>query len=231
MRSTAIDVVRDLVGERLPQVMQQLWQHLRELTGKVSLKPPRLPSQPSGALHWISWRTVLAAALLGGIVHILATFVASLVTGGHAYGLLIDQLPANRMLVLPQQSPGKQVLPELPPDMLYAMCRYDLQEGVLAVRATVVGPGWSLSVHTPKGSNFYVLTGQPDRSTDVSFLLVPSTPDAVHSIPRRESPADTQIASPSLEGVVVLRAPLRGLAWTAEIEAILQRASCALLKQ
>ena len=66
MRSTAIDVVRDLVGERLPQVMQQLWQHLRELTGKVSLKPPRLPSQPSGALHWISWRTVLAAALLGG---------------------------------------------------------------------------------------------------------------------------------------------------------------------
>jgi uncharacterized membrane protein len=228
MRSTAIDVVRDVVGERLPQVIKQLWQHVRELAGKVSLKPPRLPSQSSGALHWISWRTLLAAALLGGIVHILATFAASVAAGGHAYGLLIDQLPANRMLVLPQQSPGKQLLPELPPDMLYAMCRYDLQVGVLAVRATVVGPGWSLSVHTPQGSNFYVLTGQPDRSTDVSFLLVPSNPDP---IPRRESAADTQIASPSLTGVVVLRAPLRGLAWTAETEAILQRASCVLVKQ
>jgi uncharacterized membrane protein len=133
--------------------------------------------------------------------------------------------------VLPPQTPGKQILPELAPDMLYAMCRYDLHEGAVAVRAMVVGPGWALSVHTPQGSNFYVLTGQPNRSVDVSFVLVPSASDAVHSIPRRESAADTQIVSPTSEGVIVLRAPLRGLAWTAEIEAILQRASCTLLKQ
>jgi uncharacterized membrane protein len=134
------------------------------------------------------------------------------------------------MTVLPQQAPGRQILPELPPDVLYAMCRYDLHRGAVAVRATVLGPGWALSVHTPHGTNFYVLPGQRGRSTDVSFQLVPSTPEAVLSLSRRQSPTDTQITSPSLEGVIVLRAPLRGLAWTAETEAILQRASCTQVK-
>jgi uncharacterized membrane protein len=226
MKSTAIDHMRDFARERLPWLLQQA----RELIGRVSLKPPRWPSQTRAA-GWISWRMALAAILLGGIVHIGATFAASVMTGGHAYGLLVDQLPANRMMVLPQQAPSRQIVPELPPDMLYAMCRYDLQDGAVAVRATVAGLGWALSVHTPQGSNFYVLTGHPGRSTDVSFLLVPSAPDAVHALPRRESAADTQIASPTQEGVIVLRAPLRGLAWTAEIEAILQRASCTPVKR
>jgi hypothetical protein len=80
-------------------------------------------------------------------------------------------------------------------------------------------------VHTPEGSNFYVLPGQSQRRTEVSFVLVPSGPDAL-PIPRRASATESQIASPTLEGLVVLRAPLRGLAWTAETEATLQRASC-----
>jgi uncharacterized membrane protein len=135
------------------------------------------------------------------------------------------------MTVLPQQAPGKQILPELPPDMLYAVCRFDLHQGTVAVRATVLGPGWALSVHTPQGGNIYVLTGQPGRTTDVSFVLVSNAPDAAQSIPRRESAADTPIISPATEGLVVLRAPVRGLAWTAETEAILRRASCAVAKQ
>jgi uncharacterized membrane protein len=217
MKPVAIDLVR----ERLPQ----LWQQARDRLGKLPLKRPNWPLQ-TAATRWINWRLALAAALIGGIVHIGATFAASIHTGGHAYRMLLDQLPPSDMAVLPQQAPGKQILPELPPDMLYAMCRYDLHQGAVAVRATVLGPGWALSVHTPLGSNFYVLTGQAEHSTDVSFVLVPSAPDAALSVPRHNSARDTQIASPSLEGVVVLRAPIRGFAWTAEAEAILKRASC-----
>ena len=68
-----------------------------------------------------------------------------------------------------------------------------------------------------------MLPGQPAHSTDVSFLLVRSAPDAAHLLPRPDTAKDTQIASPSLEGLVVLRAPVRGLAWAAEAEAILKR--------
>jgi uncharacterized membrane protein len=222
VRPVAIDIVR----ERVPQLLQQAREQLR----KLPLKRPSWSAQAPAA-RWINWRTALAAALLGGIVHICATFLAPVYTSGHAYRLLADQLPPNRMTVLPQQAPGRQILPELPPDVLYAMCRYDLRQGAVAVRATVLGPGWALSVHTPWGTNFYVLPGQRDRSTDVSFLLVPSAPEAALSLPRRQGPADTQIASPTLEGIIVLRAPIRGLAWIAEIESILQRASCTQVKQ
>ena len=44
--------------------------------------------------------------------------------------------------------------------------------------------------------------------------------------PRRISATDTQIPSPSSEGLVIVRAPLKGLAWRAEAEALLSRASC-----
>jgi uncharacterized membrane protein len=217
----------DLVRERLPQLRQQA----RDLLRKLPLKQPNWPARAPTNARWIDQRMLLAALLLGGIAHICATFAAPIYSAGHAYRLLVDQLPPNRMTLLPQQAPGRQILPELPPDMLYAMCRFDLHRGAVAVRATVLGPGWALSVHTPQGSNFYVLPGQPARSTDVSFLLVPSAPDAVLAIPRRESATDTQVASPTLDGVIVLRAPLRGLAWTAETEAILRRASCTQVKE
>ena len=99
----------------------------------------------------------------------------------------------------------------------------------VAVKASVLDAGWALSLHTPHGSNFYVLPGLPQRRTDVSFLLVPSS-DA-QPTPRRESAADTQITSPSSEGLVMLRAPLRGLAWAAGTEAVLQGATCTPVKQ
>ena len=149
-------------------------------------------------------------------------------TAGQAYLTLAKKLPVNRMLVLPLQAPGRQILPFLPADMLYAVCRYDLSGGAVAVKASVLDAGWALSLHTPHGTNFYVLPGLPQRRTDVAFLVVPTGES--QPIPRRESAADTQIASPSTEGLIMLRAPLRGLAWAAETEAVLQRATCTPVK-
>jgi uncharacterized membrane protein len=208
-----------------------LRRRLPRLSRQVLAQLPKLPIRTAGErLRGIGWRTIAGAVLLGGIVHICATFAAPLFTSGHAYRLLADKLPVNRMLVLPLQAPGRQLLPYLPPDMLYAMCRYDLRAGPLAVSAPVLDAGWALSLHTPHGSNFYVLPGLPQRRTDVSFVLVPSGPDA-HLLPRGTTAAETQIASPGMEGLIVLRAPLRGLAWFAETDAVLQGAICAPVKQ
>lgn len=179
------------------------------------------------------WRMVVASVLLVGIVHICATLAAPsapVLSARHAYHLLREKLPLNRMVILPLQGPGRQLLPYLPPDMLYAMCRYDLSGGPVAVTAAVADAGWALSLHNPQGGNFYVLPGQQLRRTEVSFLLVPSGADAA-LVPRRESPTDTNIASRTLEGLIVVRAPLRGLAWAAETEATLRRATCTQVKQ
>lgn len=213
----------DTLRQRLPQL-------LRHVPGQLQKLPSRLPGwlpQPGAklAVGWMSWRLLAAAILLGGIVHISATFLSALSATGQAYRQLAERLPANSMVVLPLQAPGRQILPFLPPDMLYAMCRYDLSSGSVAVSASVLDAGWALSLHTPDGRNLYVLPGQRARRTDVSFVIVPSGPDAPPPL-RRDSAADTQIASPTIEGVVILRAPIRGLAWMADTEAALHTAAC-----
>jgi uncharacterized membrane protein len=182
-----------------------------------------------GWLRGLGWRRLAGVVLLAGIVHICATLAVPTLSTRHAYLRLRDRLPANRMVVLPQQAPGRQILPWLPPHTLYAVCRYDLSGGPVAVNATVADAGWALTLHAVQGENFYVLPGQPLRRTEVSLLVVPRTPDSV-SPSWRESPSDTSVISPTTEGLIVLRAPLRGLAWTAETEAMLQRATCTPLK-
>ena len=210
-----------------PLTMDQLRQRLPDFLNRGLGQLPKLPLQRRGAAvaRALNWRAVAAAALLGGIVHICATFAASLSATGHAYRVLAEKLPFNAMSVLPLQAPGRQILPFLPPDMLYAVCRYDLSGGPVVVTATVPDAGWALSAHSPEGGNLYVLTGQRQRRIEVSFLLKSSGPE-VQPIPRQQGVPETQIASPTLEGLIVLRAPLRGLAWAAETEAILQRAVC-----
>ena len=218
----------DALRQRLPQLLRQVPGQLQRLPSRLPRSWPTPPAAKT-AMGWISWRTFAAALLLGGIVHISATFIAALSSSGQAYRQLAEKLPANTMTVLPLQTPGRQILPFLPPDMLYAMCRYDLSGGSVEVSASVLDAGWALSLHTPDGRNLYVLPGQPGRRIDVSFVIVPTGPDAPPPS-RRDSAADTQIASPSIEGVVILRAPIRGLVWMSETEAALQTARCTAVR-
>jgi uncharacterized membrane protein len=197
----------------------------RSLALLSRLRPP-LP----GWLRRVGWRRLTAVALLAGIVHICATLAAPQLSSRHAYLLLRDKLPVNRMVVLPQQAPGRQILPYLPPHMLYAVCRYDLTGGPIAVTATVADAGWALSLHGARGDNFYVLPGQPLRRTEVSLLVIPGGADTA-PIAKRETSSETPLVSPTPEGLIVLRAPIRGLAWGAETEATLQGATCTQVKR
>jgi uncharacterized membrane protein len=137
------------------------------------------------------------------------------------------------MVVLGKLAPGRQPLPFMTPDALYAICRYDLTNDPVAISAPLPDAGWALSIHSPQGDNFYAMPGQPQQTSDVSVVLVPGLDRASEIIPAARRPAtpDSQIASPSNEGLIVIRAPLRGLAWRGEIEAALQRATCAPAKR
>jgi uncharacterized membrane protein len=187
-------------------------------------------------LKWlgeVGWRTVIGAVLLGGIIHIVATLAVPLMGAGNAFAKLRETLPTNRMVILPPPAPGKEPLPFLPPDSLYAMCRYDISVDSLSVTAALAHPGWALSMHTPQGDNFYVMPAQQMRRGDVGLVVVPGGDRLTefNPAPRRVSAQETHITSPSTEGLVIVRAPLKGLAWRAEAEAILRRASCAPVKR
>jgi uncharacterized membrane protein len=192
----------------------------------LQLPRPRLPRW----VHKIGWRTLAGGALLGGVVHICATFAAPVFSSGHAFAALRASLPLNKMVVLAPSAPGRQILPFLPPDMLYAMCRYELTGGPVSVTAAIAGPGWVLSLHTPQGDNFYVLPGQQLARNEISFLVVPGTANDANVL-RRATGTDTQVASPTTEGLIVVRAPLVGLAWLPQTDALLRQSSCTQVKR
>jgi hypothetical protein len=78
------------------------------------------------------------------------------------------------------------------------------------------------------------MPAQQLRRAEVSLVLVPGG-DRLNEIrplaARRTAGNDTHIASPADEGLIVVRAPLKGLAWRAGTEAALRRASCVPVKR
>ena len=190
---------------------------------------PKLPKW----LSEVGWRTLIGAVLLGGIIHITATIAVPFVSSGPAFAKLRETLPLNRMVFLPPPAPGNQPLPFMTPDALYAMCRYDISVDSLTVTAAMPQAGWTLSLHTPQGDNFYVMPAQQLRRSEVTFVIVPGGDKLVDfgASARRPTGDETQVDSPVAEGLVLVRAPLRGLSWRAETEAKLRRASCAPVSQ
>lgn len=179
----------------------------------------------------IKWRLVAAALVAVGILHILATLATPSLTGASAFARLKPALKdANKMVVLPPLAPDKQALPFLSADVRYAICRYDTSRGPVAVKASLPDAGWSLSLYTPEGDNFYVATGATGQTTDLSIVLVTSDERFMGLTPEaRGLPASRQasVTTSTRQGLVVLRAPDKGRAYRAQIEAQMKTASCA----
>jgi uncharacterized membrane protein len=183
-------------------------------------------------LRPVGWRTLAGALLTGGIVHIGATLAVPVLGTATAFAKLRQDLPLNRMVVLAPSSPGKEALPFLMPDTLYAICRYDLSRDSLRVTAVLAHMGWALSLHTAQGDNFYAMPAQPLQHQQVTLTLVPGG-DRVEFVPHqpRRTAADANVAAPATEGLIIVRAPLKGRAWRKQTEAVLRRASCTPVKR
>lgn len=176
---------------------------------------------------------IITALLAGGIIHIATTFAITSFGTGSAFRQLRAVLPANELVVLPAQTPATQLLPFLSPDMLYAMCRFDLAAGSLEVKATLPEAGWSLALYNRSGDNFYAAPGQALRPVPVAFVLSPASDRLVNLTPGvRKSDVDiNQVTSPDSEGLLVLRAPLKGVAFENAARAELKRASCGIARK
>jgi uncharacterized membrane protein len=178
-------------------------------------------------------RTTLAALLIGGILHLCTTFVLARVGATQPFGRMTANLPVNEMRLLAPVTPKTQTLPFEAADALSAACAFDASTGPVVIRAVLAGPGWTLALYSPTGTNFYSIAGQDGRRGDIQLMLVPAGDEFV-PMPRDPSGLQArilQISLPSKVGLAVIRAPLPGQAWRSEVEADLKLASCALKKK
>lgn len=194
---------------------------------------PAKPAKVRRPAFWrlIDWRVGLAGVLVGALVHVGLVLSAPYRPRNGGFERIKGQLPVNRIALLPVPAPGQQPLPFMVPDALYAVCRYDLSIDSLRISTSLMERGWSLSLHSAVGDNFYTIPGQVKR-TDISFVVLPSAGAAeLGPVPRRIGSGDMLIASPTIEGVAVVRAPLKGIAYREETAKALSLTSCSAVKR
>jgi uncharacterized membrane protein len=112
-----------------------------------------------------------------------------------------------------------------------AVCRYDVGDGPVALTVALPDKGWTLGLYTEWGDNYFVMPAQESRAGDTTLTLVAPGERSFSLLTlggRTTQTSLSQVEVPELTGFAVIRAPMRGRAFAAEIEAALKRASCAV---
>jgi len=179
----------------------------------------------------LNWYMIVLGLVVGGLIHIVATLIVPQFATANAFQRLSHALPVNRMRILPPVDAATQPLPYVGPDVRLAMCQFDVSDGPVAMKVSLPDNGWTLSFYTVAGDNFYVLPAQEGRTSDLTLTLLPPGERSFSLLTlgaRAPAPSLSQIEAPEKTGFAVIRAPMRGRAFAAEIEAILKRAECAV---
>lgn len=173
-------------------------------------------------------RVLLAAVLMGAILHLCTTFVLARIGAVAPYTRVARLLPVNQMKILPPTTAKSQILPFESGDVMIAACAFDATTAPVLIRTVLPAPGWSLALYSPTGANFYTIAGQESRRMDVQLMLVPSGDEFIPLSREIGAPQSRvlQVALPAKTGLALLRAPLPGQAWQGEIEGDLKLSSC-----
>ena len=176
-------------------------------------------------IRWLLW--LLAGALLGGIVHLIAVLVLPRTATQDAYTRLTPITPVNTVTPVPQPTPQNEIMPFMDPAFAAAVCRYDLSNGALKLTAPVTAAYTSVSFYTRRGVAYYAIN---DRAAGRKVIELDLMTSEQHSqLPEDEdvTAADRLIVeSPTTTGIIMLRAlaPEPGLMPMAQ--SALAKASC-----
>ncbi len=197
--------------------------------GATNLVPLKwLPSMKWLWALFRQWRLVVAALITGAIVHILVTLSTAQFGEASSYRALTRGLSVNQASFGAPVTDKAQPLPFFAPDALYSFCRYDASSTRIRVSAKLPDAGWSLSLHTPKGENFYYVPGIEARQTDIELVLVPPgnvfAQDAVEVTKAEQS--IPLIKLPNAKGLVILRAPIKGFAYRRRVDELRAAFAC-----
>ncbi len=173
------------------------------------------------------WPWLVASLFAAGVIHILAVFGVPFLASRDAWARLSEISSENRIHVL-SVAASETPLPFMAPDIAHAFCRYDLTNNNVLVK-TALGDGtWSIAVSGRHGENFYFISGAEAKRRELRLLLVPRSRLSEEVSTERSEEGDEQIIiiTPAMQGLVVLRAPIRGPSFAADTVKALQGAEC-----
>ncbi|MHB2167820.1 DUF1254 domain-containing protein [Alsobacter sp. R-9] len=179
-------------------------------------------------LHWRLLHTLALGLVLAGLVHLTAVLAIPALTHPNADERLAALAPRHAMTVLPQAGPAQSALPHRDPSAVLAVCRYDLAEGPLRVRATPGDAFMSFAFYTPTGAVYYAMT---DRSAlrgviDLVVVTQAQLDELVAGDPEDEPVRELRLVSPQRTGFVTVRTLALEPGLQPEAEARVRSATC-----
>ncbi len=156
-------------------------------------------------MRWALW--ILAGALLGGIVHLVAVLILPRTATLDAYSRLAPVTPVNTMTAIPAPTPQNAVVPFMDPAFATAVCRYDLAAGPIKLTVPIGAVYTSVSFYTRRAVAYYAIN---DRAAGRRVIEL----DLMTAAQREQLPEDEDITAadrliveaPSPIGLIVLRA-------------------------
>ena len=175
-------------------------------------------------IRWLLW--LLAGALLGGIVHLVAVLILPRTATQDAYSRL-PRSPGQRRDAASQPTPQDELMPFMDPAFATAVCRYDLASGPIKLTVPISPAYTSVSFYTRHGVAYYAINDRAAGRRQIELDLM--TPEQRADLPEDEdvTAADRLIVeSPTETGLILMRAlaPEPGLLPVAQ--AALGRATC-----
>jgi uncharacterized membrane protein len=154
------------------------------------------------ALLWI-----LAAILLGGIVHLSTVLAMPQAAKQDAYSRLTPLTPVNAMIQLAAPTAGAELMPFMDPAFAAAVCRYDLTAGPLKLLAPVSQAYTSVTFYTRKSVAYYAINDRAAGRRTIELDLMTTAQHAQVPEDEEVTAADRLIIeSPTSMGLIVVRA-------------------------
>lgn len=173
------------------------------------------------------WPWMLAALFCAGIIHVLAVFGVPYVASRDAWARLSAISGVNQLYVLPIAT-ADMPLPYMAPDVAYAFCRFDLTSNNVTLQTELGDASWSIAVSGRHGENFYFISGAEAKRRELRLLLTPRARLSQEASTERSEEGDEQIIviTPDMQGIAVIRAPVRGPSFATDTINALQSAQC-----
>lgn len=173
-----------------------------------------------GFLPWLA-----AGVIMGGILHILTVLGLPYIAEKDAWSRL-SGFERNKLMLADDSEVA--ALPFSAPDVVHAYCVFDLSARNLVVTTPMLDATWSVAVSTPQAENFYLITGADAKRNDIRLLVVARERLAQEESTERSEEGEEQniVVSPALQGIVAIRAPLRGESFRRRTIEALKQARC-----
>jgi len=176
-------------------------------------------------IRWLF--AIVGGVLLGGVVHLVSVLVLPRVATLDAYSRLAPITKLNAVTALPAAEPGNAPMPFMDPAFASAACRYDLSTGPIKLTVPVSQAYTSVSFYTRNDVAYYAINDRSAGRRVIELDLM--TPEQKAELPEDEeiTAADRLIIeSPTLRGLIVMKALAAEPSLMTQAQATLTAANC-----